>query len=71
MIDYIKFRLKQAEFKSIREKIKILKDIYKELEERGYNHLEIYEMINEVIINNLKGLSSKLKNLLKNEKEKK
>ena len=69
MIEYIKFRLKQAELKSIEEKIRILKDIYQELESKGYNHLEIYAMINEVIINNLRNLNKKLKNLT-NEEEK-
>jgi len=64
LINYIKFRLKQAELKPIKEKTRILKDIYKELEERGYSHLEIYSMINEVIINNLKRLNKKLKDII-------
>jgi len=70
MITYIKYRLKLVENKSLREQKEVLEDIYKELESKGYNHLEIYAMVNKVIIENLKELNERLKNLL-NEKEKK
>ena len=71
MKNYIKYRIKQIELAPLEVQKRTLENLYKELEERGYNHLEIYTMINEVIINNLKGLNNRLKNLLKNEKEEK
>ena len=71
MKNYIKYRIKQIELAPLEVQKRTLENLYKELEERGYNHLEIYTMINEVLIENLKELNEKLKNLLKNEKEEK
>ena len=71
MKNYIKYRIKQIELAPLEVQKRNLENLYKELEERGYNHLEIYATINEVLIENLKELNEKLKNLLKNEKEEK
>ena len=70
MKNYIKYKLRQIELKPLEVQKRVIENLYKELEERGYNHLEIYATINEVLIENLKELNEKLKNLIKNEEEK-
>ncbi len=48
----------------LEQKTQVLENIYKELEERGYHHSEVYVIINEVICENLRNLKDRLKNIL-------
>lgn len=65
MENYIRIVLKNLEFKPLSEQKDGLKKLYTELEERGYNHIDIYTTINKILIDNLKQLNGKLNNLLK------
>ena len=54
MIDYIKFKINKIEKNlSKAEQTKLLLDIYKDLEERGYTDRQTASMINSVISDNL------------------
>jgi len=65
MENYIRIVLKNLEGKSLSEQRDGLNKLYTELEERGYNHIDIYTTINKILIDNLKQLNGKLNNLLK------
>jgi uncharacterized protein (UPF0297 family) len=54
VIDYVKFRLDQALGKSTEEQMRIIEDVYKELESKGYNHFVAYAMVSKVISDNIK-----------------
>ena len=54
MIDYIRFKINKIENNlSKAEQTKLLLDIYKDLEERGYTDRQTASMINSVISDNL------------------
>jgi len=63
--EYIKFRLNNRKKFTVEADKKLLQNIYNEMEKRGYHHSEIYATINEVIIENIKKLTKKLKHQLK------
>lgn len=61
MKDYIAHRLsKIPKGASAIEQKKVLEDIYRELESKGFQHYEIFILINEVVCSNLHELRKKL-----------
>ncbi len=61
MIEYIRQRLLKLSGKSHEEKDRVLREIYRDMAERGYSREKTFDMINEAILTNIKELVSKLR----------
>lgn len=60
MIEYVRIRLEAARQQSTNEQLRIIQDLYKVGEERGYHHTLVFSWINEVVLGNLNNLRRKL-----------
>jgi uncharacterized protein (UPF0297 family) len=56
MIEYVRHRLSKIE-KNSPDAERILRDIYNELESKGYSHYEVYIFINSIIFENIQKIA--------------
>lgn len=64
MYEYIKHKIKKLNSSvPLETQVSVIKSIYTDLEDRGFHHAEIYTMITQVILENIKEYERELKKL--------